>query len=1537
MCIYLYVLGAYRGIILFFTETIVLPYHKLYVSKFMLNIVLALLPIVRSLVRALREELYYYQIIGDTFMAVAWLFSSFLLMMEYHRGMPESWVQRSWWLIVYVVSSVKLQTVVTYMEYDVILWDDWLFFVQYILQAVIAILGLWFNLMPYSTISADEAAKFSAKAKTASYGALTSSSTEKPGPPPSPEATANIFSRYTFWWMNDLLHYGYANALVDDDLWDLSPVDKTEVASQKFTEAWNSEVAGGSPSFPRAMIKAFGWPFMFAGVYKLANDLLTFAGPVLLGLIVTFVQDGNQPFYYGLIYVAAMFITSNMLSVAQHQYFHIGFRVGMWIRGAIVTAVYRKAFRLSSSARQGSTTGEIVNLMALDAQRFMDLMPYLHMIWSSFLQITICLVLLWRVVGVATLAGLVVMVVFVPINLWLARVQTALQKGMMGKKDERNKIVNEVLQGIRVIKFFAWEINFVEKVTGIRNAELEVLKKGAYLRAITLFLWSSTPLFVSVATFCVFALLGNVLTAEIAFTALALFNVLRFPLNMLPMVVQSLVESWVSAKRLQAFLLGEELDPAAVERVDGDIVIKGREHYEETVGKGKRKFSSNHLAVRIKDGQFGWNVSTPPTLKNINIEVPRGALLAIVGGVGSGKSALLSALLGDICKLGGKVQLSGSLALVTQQPWIQNATLRENIIYGTPFDQAKYDRVVRVCELTQDIAMLPAGDRTEIGEKGINLSGGQKQRVSIARAVYAQSDIYLFDDPLSAVDAHVGKAIFDNCIVKELASKTRILVTHQLQHLSGVDYIIVLNDGEIVETGTYKELMKARKQFATLIETHVKNASSDEEEEESDEESSVAHEPGQLKKSTGGKDGDAAKKAAAKPAAKIMTVEERDVGSVSWHVYYDYVIAVGGIFLVGLIVGLYGLDQSLQVGSSWWLSYWSTQSEDHPENPRTLHYMGIYAALGMGAAFIVLVRSFVFAYGSINSARVLHERLLKTLVRAPMAFFDTTPIGRILNRFSKDIYTVDEMLPRSMGMFLNTTFSAIGIVVVISMVTPIFLCALIPLGYIYHYMQQYYVRSSRELKRLDSISKSPIFAHFSETLSGVTVIRSFDKADVFIKTNEKKLDLNQRAYFASVVSNRWLGVRIEFIGTCVVTLAALFAVMERENIDPGMAGLSLTYALNVTSTLNWLVRMATELETQLVSVERVLQYVELETEAPPYIESTEPPSTWPAKGAITLANLSLRYRPELDFVLRNVSCTIKGREKVGVVGRTGAGKSSLMLGLFRLVEAAEGSVRIDGVDISRIGLDTLRSRLSIIPQDPTLFTGTIRSNMDPFNLYSDGQIWEVLDKVHLAKMVRALPAQLDGPVSEFGENLSVGQRQLMCLGRAILRHAKILVMDEATAAVDFETDSLIQRTIAEEFADTTVLTIAHRINTIIDYDRVMVLDRGRIAEFDTPAALLEDPSSQFYSMVNASGVSTVDDAKDSSSSATNKQATTAPASGSTAAGALPPTSFTSDDTPSRASDHHRHKNNNNNNNKKQKHKGTSSSSSSSSSSDNDLM
>lgn len=944
-----------------------------------------------------------------------------------------------------------------------------------------------------------------------------------------------------------------------------------------------------------------------------------------------------------------------------------------------------------------------------------------------------------------------------------------------------------------------------------------------------MFMWGFIPVLVAMVSFAIYMAMdvNNVLTAEVAFTSLALYNVMRFPLNILPSVITSIVAASVSIERIEKLLVGGELDDFAVEE---DIYMDHR--------------------VSIKGASFAWKPEKK-TLEDITFTAGPSELVAIVGEVGSGKSSLISAILGEIPKISGRVCTKGRVAYVPQQAWMQNATVKANILFGRELEDKRYRQTLKVCELEHDLDVLPAGEKTEIGEKGINLSGGQKQRISLARSVYSDADIYLMDDPLSALDAHVGKDIFDNCICGVLKGKCRILVTHQLQHVRKCDKIILLRDGHIHEMGTYSELMGAKGEFARLIETHTTEVKDEEQKEE------------EVKKPK--KEGET--------EGKITEKEKGQKGSVSSAVYYAYMKELGGPFWVGLILICSVLSTVADMGTNYWLAYWaeanatkvnvteaqttvftSTMNLEEDPAPRSQwFYFQVYALLGLGIAVFQVFQNIFVAYATLKSSKKIHDGMLEHTLRSPMSFFDTTPIGRVLNRLNSDIATVDEELPRVGTMAIRTVLTVGSIIIIIGSVTPIFLLILIPLSFLYRYVQRFYLNSSREIQRLESMSKSPIYSLFAESLTGASTIRAYARQEDLTHLNRTLTQINQEAYNAWFSSNRWLSLRLEFVGSVVVFAASFFTVLQRGNgVNAGQAGLAITYSLQLTSFLNWMVRMSTEVENAFVSVERCVEYTELKMEAPP-VADHRPPIDWPNRGHIRMENVSLRYRDGLPLVLRDVSCEIKPAQKVGIVGRTGAGKSSLMLVLFRLVELAQGRVIIDGEDISAIGLDDLRSKLAIIPQEPTLFTGTVRSNLDPFGQYQDQQLWDALDACSLTQQIKAMSKGLDSDIQEGGSNLSVGTRQLVCLGRALLRRSRILVMDEATASVDYETDSLIQETIKREFSNCTVLTIAHRINTIMESDIVMVLEQGQIAEFDSPKNLLQNPNSIFCSLANNAG------------------------------------------------------------------------------------
>ncbi|XP_071062931.1 LOW QUALITY PROTEIN: ATP-binding cassette sub-family C member 3 [Pseudochaenichthys georgianus] len=1341
-------------------------------------------------------------------------------------------------------------------------------------------------------------------------------------PNPCPEATAGFLSTMTFWWFTSMAIKGYKMPLETKHLWSLNQRDSSKVTVPKLLNQWEEELTkaksdqnlssqavyskpppsttnhtgaeGGSspeevevllsnkktaprqPSFLRALIKAFGPYFLIGSAFKLLQDVVTFVNPQLLRMLISFTKQKGAPDWWGYSLAFLMFFTAFLQTLILHHHFQYCFVTGMNVRTAVIGAIYRKSLVITNAAKRSSTVGEVVNLMSVDAQRFMDLTTFLNMLWSAPLQIMLALYFLWQNLGPSVLAGVAVMIMLIPLNAVIAMRTRAYQVEQMQYKDSRIKLMNEILNGIKVLKLYAWENSFKEKVLNIRQKELNVLRKTAYLGALSTMAWTSAPFLVALTTFAVYVSIdeNNILDAEKAFVSLSLFNILRFPLNMLPQVISSMVQASVSLKRIESFLSHEELDPNSVDR----------------------KHTAADFAVTVVNGKFSWAKDDPPVLHNINVMVPQGSLLAVVGHVGCGKSSLLSALLGEVEKLEGEVSIRGSVAYVPQQAWIQNATLRDNILFGKDYNEPKYRCVLEACALTPDLEVLPGGDMTEIGEKGINLSGGQRQRVSLARAVYSDTDVYLLDDPLSAVDAHVAKHIFDNLIGPEgcLKGKTRILVTHGISFLPQVDNIIVIVEGRVSEMGSYQELLKQNGAFAEFLRNYSTEDFVEEEEpaEEiiQDEElfpddalsnhaDMVDNEPvvNETKRNfirqisiisaegenqrgrsvkrhncSQKKHGEQQEKKKPNELQKLIHAETAETGRVKSKVFLEYAKAVG-ILLSVVICFLYGCQSAAAIGANIWLSQWTNDALTNQTQENIHLRVGVYAALGIAQGLLVMLSSFTLAMGNIGAARKLHFNLLTNKFHTPQSFYDTTPLGRIINRFSKDIYVIDEALPSTVLMFLGTFFVSLSTLIVIISTTPIFAVVIAPLAFIYIFVQRFYVATSRQLKRLESVSRSPIYSHFSETVTGTSVIRAYGRHSAFVLMSDMKVDENQKCYYPGIVSNRWLGVRIEFIGNCIVLFAALFAVIGKENLNPGLVGLSVSYALQVTMSLNWMVRMTSDLESNIVAVERVKEYSETKTEAPWEIEDKKPPADWPMKGNVEFHDYSVRYREGLDLVLKNLTLSVKGGEKIGIVGRTGAGKSSMTLCLFRLLESAAGEITIDDVKISEIGLHDLRSKLTIIPQEPVLFSGTLKMNLDPFEKYSDEELWAVLENSHLHKFVSNQPAKLELECSEGGENLSVGQRQLVCLARALLRKTRILVLDEATAAIDLETDDLIQSTIRTQFEDCTVFTIAHRLNTIMDYTRVLVLDKGQIAEFDTPTNLLSQKGI-FYGMAKDAGL-----------------------------------------------------------------------------------
>lgn len=1350
---------------------------------------------------------------------------------------------------------------------------------------------------------------------------------------PCPEQSASFPSLLLFSWFTGFAWMGFKRSLVKEDLWKLPPRMRCSNVAPMFLTHWEKAYSppepvtsppppsNGDASFLKSndevqveiktgeksdnkspgayvlcgLMKAFGCQFVMGSFLKFLHDVLVFASPLLLKRIINFASN-EEEMWKGVAYACVLLVTTSIQSVMLAKYFFNMYVVGMWIKSATISAIYRKALKVSPNNEKDTSTGEVVNLMSVDTQRIVDMMPYLNMLWSAPLQIGLALFFLWQTLGPSVLSGFLVMVLLIPINGAIAAKARQYQVKQMKQKDQRVKVMNEVLQGIKILKLYAWESSFEEIVGDIRKKEIHTLTRLCYLSAGTSFIWSCAPFLVSLVTFATYVLSdpNNVLDSQKAFVSLSLFNILRFPLSMLPMMIAGLVQSSVSVKRIDKFMNSGELPPS----------------------KHRSNVDTSDCAITVKDGSFTWKSGDSESFKlsNINLEVQKGSLVAVVGSVGTGKSSLLSSFLGEMHKTGGTVTVNGTLSYAAQQAWIQNLSVKDNILFHKPFEESRYKTILDGCSLEADLKILPAGDKTEIGEKGINLSGGQKQRVSLARVAYSNSEIYLLDDPLSAVDVHVGRHIFDHLIGPEglLSGKTRILVTHGITYLPMMDKIFVIKDGTISESGTYKELLAQKGAFADFMVQFLSSEASAEEEvdvetirKELEEtigkevlEEQIALQRAESESHDADKTNDddssplkataCSPPKAASPRRRQQSVvsnksvddkasvdktakkntnqtqyeaEKAETGKVSFAVYIYYIRSMG-LALFGSCLLFFFTYQVCSAASSIWLSKWSDVENEVAANmtsnstsfdSRDL-YLSVYGGLGVGQAVMVVLGSLFLYLSTLKSARRLHDNMLHNVMRSPMSFFDTTPQGRILNRFGKDIDVLDNTMSMILRGWISCLLGVTSTFLIITYTTPIFILPISLMLICYYFVQRVYVSCSRQLKRLESTSRSPIYSHFGETVNGVTTIRAFKLEGQLIEQSEKLIDENQRANFPAIVANRWLAVRLEIIGNLIIFCSALLAVIGRDSLSPGLIGLSVSYALSVTQTLNWLVRMTSEVETNIVAAERLKEYTETVQEASWTKTENKPKEEWPEHGRIQFDNYSTRYREGLDLVLRDLSFEIEAGEKIGIVGRTGAGKSSLTLALFRIIEPAGGKILIDGINISDLGLHDLRNKLTIIPQDPVLFSGSLRMNLDPFDKYSDEELWEALKLAHLADFVSTLKEGLSYDISEGGENLSVGQRQLVCLARALLRKTKVLVLDEATAAIDLETDEWIQSTIRSAFEHCTVITIAHRLNTVIDYSKILVLSKGKRTEYDSPQNLLNDTSSTFYSMCKDAGL-----------------------------------------------------------------------------------
>ncbi|KAJ1773796.1 Transporter of the ATP-binding cassette (ABC) [Coemansia sp. RSA 1813] len=1530
--------------------------------------------------------------------------------------------------------------------------------------------------------------------------------------PPAPEKTASIVQLMFFSWMDPMIWLGYKRPLEPNDVYELMPEDRSAYVCARWRregQAYVRRYGRDTRSLTRRMFWFFRYRLALQCAWTLVNTIFIFTGPFLLKRILGYMEDPTiytreQAFWY----VAGLLGGGTITTVCQSQALWIGRKIGIQIKAIVIGEVYAKSLHrrdaassessgaASSSSNEeasgastkkdqptkkgdqdatgsddsenASSLGKITNLMAVDAHKISEVSAYLHFLYQLPAEIVITVVMLYQLLGIASLAGLCTIVALVPVQWYLVSVWSEFQNQLMKASDRRMGMMNEILQGVRIIKFFAWERQFEKQVANVRGNELSVLRKRYLILTCSIILFFMAPVFVTLATFGVHTMvMGRQLTASVVFTALALFKTLRGPMDQLPDFFSFCLQAKVSIDRVAKFLTEEDTPKYELTRLTRKVhtgMVGGRKRpsYAEVAGAtdigfidasfswqsdiggnvGSNSHPDEHFAeleteVRVptivEPLLAGASTSGAVTaaasdvdpneesvetfqLRQLTANFPVGKLSIIAGPTGSGKTSMLMALLGEMRLISGQLMIPGamfnsdvvlnenpldafalheSVAYVAQQAWLLNDTIRGNITFGMPYDEQRYNEVIRMCALARDFEILDAGDMTEVGERGVALSGGQKQRICLARAVYSPARHVIMDDCLSAVDAHTAKHLYESCLMSPyMAQRTRILVTHAVGlTIKGSTMVVVMQDGRIAASGTPMEVLQSGK----LSEETLREA--DEEQQNAAVRAETraagkekAADVGASKNAIGKRfDGTGGKMASIKTDSatnatdgvkatngnnsetkgKLTTEEGWSRGHVQWSVYAAYFNASGGmVFWIALIM-MFVIKQGLMVAQDWWLREWaasysnngtndvSSMANSVPLSSLPLHtsgsaadglsvshmpllsqgfsmlsinqqqlpgniatrystegsgnwnkgvdlsyFIGVYALIAIASVVLIFGQSLAQFRASLQASKKLHERLLHTILRAPVRFFDTTPVGRLINRFSKDMETIDQALSSSLAIFLTELISAIAILIVIAVITPAFTLGAILVAGIYWVIGILYLTTSREVKRFESVTKSPIYTQFGETLNGVSTIRAYGQEARFQKTNYRKVDENIRSFIYMWGANRWLSIRVDLVGALVSFMAGLLALTATRRMDAGLAGLSLTYALNFTEHVLWVVRFYSVNEMNLNSVERVVEYLDVDPEAPVTIPDRVPPADWPTDGCISVEDLVLRYADNLPPVIRGISFTVNPREKVGIVGRTGAGKSTLTLAMFRFMEASAGRIVVDGVDISQIGVGDLRSRLTIIPQDPVLFTGTIRSNLDPFNEHQDDELWLALRRAHLLGEEEADPrlvgtssksqlrmglagssrtsvisdngttdsaggrnsradsrvvalgrtiTGLEMAVMENGSNFSQGQRQLIALARALVKRTRVIILDEATASVDFDTDAKIQTTIRTEFTESTLLCIAHRLRTIVDYDKVLVLDHGEVVEYDTPFNLLSKDDGLFRHMCLKSG------------------------------------------------------------------------------------
>ncbi|XP_063141688.1 ATP-binding cassette sub-family C member 9 isoform X8 [Rattus norvegicus] len=1308
----------------------------------------------------------------------------------------------------------------------------------------------------------------------------------------------NLLSKATYWWMNTLIISAHRKPI------DLKAIGKLPIAMRAVTnyvclkEAYEEQKKKAAdhpnrtPSIWLAMYRAFGRPILLSSTFRYLADLLGFAGPLCISGIVQRVNEpknnttrfsetlSSKEFLENAHVLAVLLFLALILqrTFLQASYY-VTIETGINLRGALLAMIYNKILRLSTSnlSMGEMTLGQINNLVAIETNQLMWFLFLCPNLWAMPVQIIMGVILLYNLLGSSALVGAAVIVLLAPIQYFIATKLAEAQKSTLDYSTERLKKTNEILKGIKLLKLYAWEHIFCKSVEETRMKELSSLKTFALYTSLSIFMNAAIPIAAVLATFVTHAYAsGNNLKPAEAFASLSLFHILVTPLFLLSTVVRFAVKAIISVQKLNEFLLSDEIGEDSWRTGEGTLPFEsckkhtgvqskpinrkqpGRYHldnYEQA--RRLRPAETEDVAIKVTNGYFSWG-SGLATLSNIDIRIPTGQLTMIVGQVGCGKSSLLLAILGEMQTLEGKVYWNNrsrySVAYAAQKPWLLNATVEENITFGSSFNRQRYKAVTDACSLQPDIDLLPFGDQTEIGERGINLSGGQRQRICVARALYQNTNIVFLDDPFSALDIHLSDHLMQEGILKFLQDdkRTVVLVTHKLQYLTHADWIIAMKDGSVLREGTLKDIqtkdVELYEHWKTLMNRQDQELEKDMEADQTTLERKTLRRAMYSREAKAQMEDEDEEEEEEEDEDDNMSTVMRLRTKMPWKTCWWYLTS-GGFFLLFLMIFSKLLKHSVIVAIDYWLATWTSEySINDPGKADQTFYVAGFSILCGAGIFLCLVTSLTVEWMGLTAAKNLHHNLLNKIILGPIRFFDTTPLGLILNRFSADTNIIDQHIPPTLESLTRSTLLCLSAIGMISYATPVFLIALAPLGVAFYFIQKYFRVASKDLQELDDSTQLPLLCHFSETAEGLTTIRAFRHETRFKQRMLELTDTNNIAYLFLSAANRWLEVRTDYLGACIVLTASIASISGSSN--SGLVGLGLLYALTITNYLNWVVRNLADLEVQMGAVKKVNSFLTMESEN--YEGTMDPsqvPEHWPQEGEIKIHDLCVRYENNLKPVLKHVKAYIKPGQKVGICGRTGSGKSSLSLAFFRMVDIFDGKIVIDGIDISKLPLHTLRSRLSIILQDPILFSGSIRFNLDPECKCTDDRLWEALEIAQLKNMVKSLPGGLDATVTEGGENFSVGQRQLFCLARAFVRKSSILIMDEATASIDMATENILQKVVMTAFADRTVVTIAHRVSSIMDAGLVLVFSEGILVECDTGPNLLQHKNGLFSTLV----------------------------------------------------------------------------------------